>query len=58
MRDRPPAAVVIRQFPGMALDADPHDHPEGLAREQVNVESKERGSLKTRRGFRKVNFES
>jgi hypothetical protein len=50
--------LVIRSFPGMAMDTDPTDHAEGLAREQVNAESKERGSLKSRRGYRKVNFES
>jgi hypothetical protein len=58
VRERPPSAVVIRGFAGMALDADPQDHPEGLAVAQVNVESKERGSLKSRRGYRKTNFES
>jgi hypothetical protein len=58
VRERPPAVLVIRSFPGMAMDTDPTDHAEGLAREQVNAESKERGSLKSRRGYRKVNFES
>lgn len=57
MRSQPRAITVIREFPGMALDIDPHDAPEGLAREQVNAESQERGSLKTRMGYRKVQFE-
>jgi hypothetical protein len=55
--DRPVVRTEIREFPGMAQDMDPHDSPEGLAREMVNLESKERGTLKPRRGYRKVSFE-
>lgn len=54
--DKPPARVEINNFEGMAQDMDPHDAPEGLAREAVNAESKERGTLKSRRGYRKVSF--
>ena len=55
--DKPPARVEIGNFEGMAQDMDPHDASDGLAREAVNAESKERGALVSRKGYRKVSFE-
>ena len=54
--DRPAPKVEIREFTGVSLDDDPHDVGEGSARESVNFETKERGTLRTRKGYRKVRF--
>lgn len=54
-----PARVVteIRDFPGLATAADPHDLPPGAAEEQLNVQSGRPGTLEVRPGYRVVTFE-
>ena len=50
--------VKIEDFRGMATNADPTDLPPGLAAEQVNVGSLERGVLTLRRGLRPLTFDA
>lgn len=49
--------VDFRDFTGLVLEGDPHDIPEGAGREQVNIQSGDLGSLRTRNGYRVVIFE-
>ena len=50
--------VDIRDFLGLALDADPHDRSPGVATDQVNCTSVDRGELQSRNGYRFVTFEA
>lgn len=59
-RDDPKAvegAVVMRDFPGLATNIDPHDLTPGSAQVQVNVTSNRPGELRTREGWRRVKFD-
>lgn len=57
MPDVPQTAVVMGDFPGLILQADPHDIPAGAAREQINVVSSAPGRLPVRMGYLEVQFE-
>lgn len=48
--------VVMREFPGVVLNADPRDLDAGAAREQTNLVCYG-GSLIARRGNRDVTFD-
>ncbi len=50
-------SVEIRDFPGLASDADPHDVAPGAAEEQVNVTSARQGTLRGRPGLKRVTFD-
>lgn len=52
------SAVVVTDFPGLVMDVDPHDAPEGASEDQVNATVEDRGVLKSREGYRVVSFES
>lgn len=59
MSEKPPQSVLmITDFPGLAMDVDPHDAPTGASEDQVNATVEDRGVLKSREGFLIVNFES
>ena len=47
----------IRDFPGLILDADTRDLPEGATNLQINCTSEDRGVLTSRRGYVLVDFE-
>jgi len=49
--------IDIRDFSGLVLDMDPYDRPEGMAVEQVNATSIDRGELQNRGGYRVTSFE-
>lgn len=56
----PPATgnrVVIRDFPGLLANIDPHDQPTGGARVQVNASIERPGELRARRGYRPLTFD-
>lgn len=58
MSDEPVKNVVqMRDFPGLVVNADPHDIPDGAAVIQVNVTSENPGMLQTRMGIRNCVFE-
>lgn len=50
--------IVIKDFPGYAPNADPHDLPPGSAVKQVNAMSWKPGELRIRLGYVPVNFDS
>ena len=58
MGQRAKSQVEIKDFPGLVLNADPHDLPPGAAADQVNAQSDVPGELTTRRGLRVVSFET
>lgn len=47
----------IRDFPGLILDADTRDLPEGATDLQINCTSEDQGMLTSRHGYVLVNFE-
>jgi hypothetical protein len=49
--------LVLKDFPGLVTDADPHDVPKGAAREQLNVAAERPGELKPRLGYRLLRFD-
>lgn len=51
------AAVVISDYTGLVLDADPFDIPIGAAQVQENCMSNVPGELVVRPGYREVSFE-
>lgn len=57
-QEQPPAQVDIRTFPGLNLEADPHDLQAGQAQEQTNCTSEDAGALKSRLGYRVVTFDA
>lgn len=50
--------LEIKDFSGMASNADPTDIPPGMSQVQINVSSIRRGQLEIRGGLRKVTFEN
>lgn len=50
-------AVMIVDFPGIMMNVDPRDFPEGASEEQVNACSLKIGELNIRNGIRAVTFE-
>lgn len=58
MSEKPDTTLSIRDFQGLALQADPNDLPEGAAYDQVNAQSSEIGKLKVRNGLRVITFEA
>jgi hypothetical protein len=54
---RPKTKVVIKDFPGLNLESDPHDLSPGASSQQVNADSSDIGRLKSRLGFKVVSFE-
>lgn len=50
-------ARVIRNFPGLVLEHDIHDLPEGATDVQVNCTSEDQGVLKSRSGYVTLEFE-
>ena len=48
---------VMRDFPGLVLNADPREVPPGAGQEQVNAVSEQGGRLESRRGVRVVTFD-
>jgi hypothetical protein len=50
-------SVEIRDFPGLASDADPHDVAPGAAEVQVNVTGERPGTLRGRPGLKRVVFD-
>lgn len=55
--DRRRPVVDIRDFVGLAPNADAADIPPGSARAQDNAASNQRGRLRCRRGIRVVEFD-
>lgn len=51
-------AVVMGDFPGLVLDTEPHDIPEGASDDQVNATCEDAGALRSRRGFLVCSFEA
>lgn len=49
--------VQIVDFPGMMVNVDPRDFPEGASEDQVNACSLKVGELTVRGGIRAVEFE-
>ena len=47
----------IRDFPGLILDADTRDLPEGATNLQLNCTSEDQGMLTSRNGYILVSFE-
>jgi len=47
----------ITDFPGLLLDKDTHDLPEGGTDLQINCTSEDQGILRSRNGYVLVNFE-
>lgn len=54
---KPDTKVVIRDFPGYAPNADPHDLPPGVATQQVNAVAWKPGELRVRPGYAVVQFD-
>lgn len=51
------AKTVVRDFGGMASNADPADIEPGQSRRQVNVKAERPGELRIRMGYLRVKFE-
>lgn len=56
--NRPPARLVIRDFPGFQSNVDPHDLSPGTSQTQKNVMALRQGELRIRPGYQAVWFES
>jgi hypothetical protein len=50
-------AITIVDFPGIMMNVDPRDFPEGASEDQVNAASIKVGELNVRHGIRAVVFE-
>ena len=48
---------VIKDFPGLILDTDLHDLPDGSTDLQLNCTSEDEGILRSRHGYVLVKFE-
>jgi hypothetical protein len=55
--NRPPARLVIREFPGSQSNVDPHDLSPGVSQTQRNVMALRQGELRIRPGCQTVWFE-
>ena len=49
--------LAISDFPGLNLESDEFNIQDGSSHDQVNVTSEDVGSLRSRRGARKILFE-
>lgn len=49
--------VIIRDFPGLLANIDPHDQPPGGAQVQVNASIERPGEMRARRGYRPLTFD-
>lgn len=54
---QPKSGSDMRDFPGLVLQSDAHDLPEGAGQDQVNIKSDEIGRLTVRLGVRQLSFE-
>lgn len=57
MADNAPVAVKIREFVGLATNANPHRLPPGAMVEQVNIRAEKVSEMKVREGLREVTFD-
>ena len=57
MGEQARGAVDIRNFEGMASNADPADIKPGISQVQVNVNGLKTGQLEVRRGLRPLQFD-
>lgn len=49
--------VVLLEFPGVQTHIDPRDLQQGVAVDQVNLQSTKQGEMSLRPGYRVVTFE-
>jgi hypothetical protein len=49
--------VMVTDFPGIMMNVDPRDFPDGASEDQVNACSLKVGELNVRNGIRAVVFE-
>ena len=57
MADETSAVVKIREFVGLATNANPHRLPPGATVKQVNCHSPRVGEMAGREGMREVTFD-
>jgi hypothetical protein len=55
--ERPKAREEMRDFPGIFIQVDPYDLPQGGGQDQLNVKSDEQGKLSVRMGMLPVSFD-